>query len=63
MKTITNITLVLAAVSLALGVVSRVTMQPIPILPGGLEASALLALANTLLLGAVVAILMQMAKK
>jgi hypothetical protein len=63
MKTVANIAIVLAVVSLVLGVVSRATMNPIPVFPGGLQAQALLMLANTFLLAAIVAILMQMAKK
>jgi hypothetical protein len=63
MKALANIALVLAVVSLVLGIVSRATMNPIPVFPGGLEAKALLMLANTFLLAAAVAILMQMSKK
>ena len=63
MKALASIALVLAVVSVVLGIVSRATMSPIPIFPGGLEAGALLTLANTFLLAAAVAILMQMSKK
>ena len=63
MKMIANLALTVAAVSFVLAIVSRMTMKMIPLAPGGLEAQALLAFANTCLLTAVVALLMQLTKK
>ena len=63
MKMIVNVVLAVGAVSFILAIVSRMTMKMIPIIPGGLEAQALLAFTNTCLLTAVVALLMQLTKK
>jgi len=58
MKALVNIALVLAAVSFILGVISRLTVTPIPIVPkGGMEAQAFLQFTNTCLLAAIALIL------
>ncbi len=63
MKMIANVALIAGAVSFILAVVSRMTVKLIPIMPGGLEAQALLAFTNTCLLTAAVVLLMQLTKK
>jgi len=53
MKTLANLALLLAALSFVVGVISKITLKPVPILPGGLEAEALLIFTNTCILFAV----------
>ena len=62
MKTVINVALLLAAVTFILGVISRYTMKPLPLAPGGLEAKALLGLTAVCLLVAVVFLLKLLAK-
>ena len=63
MKAIVNIALVGAAISLILGIISRATITPIPVVPGtGIEARSLLAFTDTCLLIAITFILLQIAK-
>lgn len=63
MKGIINIALVAAAISLILGIISRLTMTPIPIAPGGgIEAQVFLAFTDTCLLIAIALTLLQIAK-
>ncbi len=51
MKAIANAVLLLAVVSLILGIISRFIMTPIPIIPGGgAEANIFLQFSNTCLL-------------
>ena len=54
MKSLSNAIIVVAVIAFIAGIISRVTMQPLPIIPGGLEAQALLAFTNTCLLIAIV---------
>jgi hypothetical protein len=64
MKAIVNISLVVAAISLILGVVSRLTLTPLPLAPGrGIEAQAFLAFTNTCLLIAITLTVLDIAKK
>ena len=54
MKAIINMALVVAAVSLVLGIYSRLTLNPLPFAPGkGIEAQAFLSFTNTCLLIAI----------
>jgi hypothetical protein len=54
MKAIVNISLVAAAISLILGIISRLTITPVPLAPGkGIEAQAFLQFTNTCLLIAI----------
>jgi len=62
MRIIAYIGLVCALLALVVGVVSRVTMTPINLLPGGLEAESFLAFTNTCLLVAVVFLLLERKK-
>jgi hypothetical protein len=58
MKAIANAVLLLAVVSLILGIISRFIMIPIPIAPGGgVEASVFLQFANVCLLLAIALLL------
>jgi len=59
MKKAANIALVLAGISLVVGVVSRLMVMPIP--PGmhGLEAGAFLGFTNTCLLAAIAFLLLE----
>lgn len=59
MKTITNIALVIAAASFITAIISRFTLTPVAIVPGGIEARALLIFTNTCLLIAITFILLQ----
>lgn len=63
MKAVANVVMIIGIVSLIAAVVSRVTMTPIAIVPGGLEASALLAFTNTCLLISMVLMLGEAGKK
>ena len=60
MKTVKLIIIIAGALSLILAVISRITFQPLAILPGGLDASSFLGFANTCFL---VAILLTLEKK
>ncbi|MBU1726295.1 MAG: hypothetical protein KJ880_01510 [Candidatus Omnitrophica bacterium] len=62
MKTYASIVLIIATTSFILAIISRIMMVPLPIVPGGLEAQALLAFTNTCLLLAAVMILLQILK-
>jgi len=63
MKAIVNIALVVAFVSLVVGIISRLTVTPIPLAPGkGIEARAFLAFTNTCLLIAITLTLLKIAK-
>jgi len=62
MKSIAYIAIVVAAISLVAGIISRVTFTPIAAVPGGLEAEALLAFTNTCLLTAITFILLEILK-
>jgi hypothetical protein len=57
MKAIINIALVVAAVSLILGIISRFTAIPVHIGKTGIEAQAFLQFTNTCLLVAIALIL------
>ena len=64
MKIIVNIALVAAAVSLVVGIISRLTLNPMPIAPGtGIEAQAFLSFTNTCLLIVITLTLLEIAKK
>jgi len=60
MKAIAYIAMVVAAISLIAGIISRLTLTPVAIVRGGLEAQALLAFTNTCLLIAITFILLKM---
>lgn len=51
MKAIANIFLIIAGISLVIGIISRVTLKPLG--PGGIEAQAFLQFANTCLLAVI----------
>ena len=60
MKKTAYVTLALALISLVLGIVSRVTLIPIPLVPGsGLEASAFLRFTDTCLLLTIILVLLE----
>lgn len=62
MKNIANIAIGVAVISLIASILSRLAMKPLAIIPGGLEAQALLAFTNTCLLFAVTVILLEIQK-
>ncbi len=63
MKTIINLTLIVAVVSLAVGMVSRFFIVPVPIVDGlRIEAHSFLAFTNTCLLMAIALMLLQLVK-
>lgn len=63
MKAIVKIALVVALISLVVGIISRLTLVPVPITPGrGIEAQAFLAFTNTCLLIAIAFMLLQLLK-
>ena len=62
MKTIAYVAVVVAGISLITGIISRWTLTPITLVPGGLEAQAFLTFANTCLLIAITFILLDMLK-
>lgn len=51
MKGLANVLLVIAALSVAVGIISRLSLQPLPM--GGIEAEACLQFAQTLLLAVI----------
>ena len=60
MKKAAYITLTLALISLILGIISRVTLIPIPLVAGsGLQANAFLRFTDTCLLFTVILILLE----
>ena len=60
MKTAVNIALIVAAISLIIGIITRITFKTVG--PMGLEAPAFLKFANTCLLIAITGILLQRKK-
>lgn len=62
MKAIAYIAIVIAAISLIVGIISRLTLAPVAMVRGGLEAQALLAFTNTCLLIAITFILLEILK-
>ena len=62
MKTIANIAIVVGVISLVVGIISRITLTPVSLVPGGLEAQAILAFTNTCFLVAITFILLQILK-
>lgn len=62
MKAIAYIAMVIAAISLIVGIISRFTLVPVAMVRGGLEAQALLAFTNTCLLIAITFILLEILK-
>ena len=62
MKAIANVVIVVAVLTFIVAIISRFTMTPLGVVPGGLEAEALLSFTNTCLLIAVVLLLHNMAK-
>ena len=63
MKNIASIAILVAAISLTIGLISRLFVLPMPITPGkGVEAHAFLEFANTCLLISIALTLLQIAK-
>ena len=62
MKVIAYVAIVIAAISLIAGIISRWTLTPIVLVPGGLEAQALLTFSNTCLLIGITFILLEILK-
>jgi len=60
MRKVANIVLVIGLISLILGIISRMTLIPIPIVPGsGIEANVFLRFTNTCLLLTIALILLE----
>ena len=57
MKGLVNVALLAAALSFIVGIISKVTLTPVPILRRGIEAEPLLIFTNTCLLLAIIFIL------
>lgn len=62
MKGMVNVVLFVAGVSLLMGIISRVTLRPVPIANTGIEAEAFLNFTNTCLFMAIVLLLQQLVK-
>lgn len=60
MKMITYVAIVVAAISLIVGIISRITLKPVG--PMGIEAEALLQFTNTCLLVAITFAVLQLLK-
>ena len=58
MKAIANIAVVVAVISLVIGIISKLVLKPIALF-GGLDASAFLTFTNTCFLLAIVLILLE----
>ncbi len=63
MRKIAALALVIAALSFVLAVISRITGQPIIVMPSGVQAVTFLNFANTCLLAAIAFILLELARK
>ncbi len=63
MKAIATVIMIIGIVSLIAALVSRITMIPIIVVPGDLEAGALLSFANTCFLISIIIILGEISKK
>lgn len=63
MKAAANVILGIGLISLVVAIISRITMMPVPVVAGGLEASAILQFANTCFLVTIVLMLGEMVKK
>ncbi|MDD2689905.1 MAG: hypothetical protein PHT41_07140 [Candidatus Omnitrophica bacterium] len=63
MKVIAHITIALGILLLFIGVTSRVTFYPVPMIKGGLTGQALFITANTCFLLSIIFILLEMLKK
>ena len=63
MKKAVNVFVVIAFISFIVAIISRLTMTPLPVVRGGLEAGALLNFTNTCLLIAITLMLMSKCKK
>ncbi|MFH1640374.1 MAG: hypothetical protein ABIA66_00250 [Candidatus Omnitrophota bacterium] len=63
MKKISIAVIVVGVLSILGGILSRITMQPLPLAPGGVEASVLLKLASTCFLLAIALLLVQSVKE
>lgn len=63
MRKLATLALVIAAISFVLAVISRVTGQPILIMPRGVQTTTFLDFTNTCLLVAITFILFELAKK
>ena len=63
MKKLASTIIVVGVVSLALGVISRLSMRPLPIARGGIEASVLMDFTDTCLLLAIALLLIPSAKE
>jgi len=57
-----GIALLVAGVSLVLGLIGRYSMQPMPFAPGGIMPGTFLTFANTCLLAAIALILLDIAQ-
>ena len=57
MKMIVNVVILAGVLAFVVAIISRMTMTPLTIVPGGLEAEAILSFANTCLLIAAVLLL------
>jgi len=62
MRTIANLALIAAAVSFMVGLISKIRLTPVHILPAGIEARALLIFTNTCLLVAIIFLLLDTLK-
>ena len=63
MRKIAALALVIAALSFVLAVISRITGQPIIVMPEGVQPLTFLNFANTCLLAAIAFILLELARK
>jgi hypothetical protein len=63
MKSVWGLAIILGFISLIVGMISRITMRPLAIVPGGgLEAEVLLTFTNTCFLIAITFILLEQLK-
>ncbi len=63
MRKVGALALVVAGISFILAVISRMTGQPIVLLPSGVQATTFLDFTNTCLLAAIAFILLELARK
>jgi hypothetical protein len=62
MRVIAILSLIVAGISLVLGLISRIILTPIKVLPGGVQAATFLSVAEIFLLAAIVFILLELVK-
>ena len=62
MRNIANVSIAAGGIILIVAIISRFTMTPVTIIPGGLQAQALVTISNTCFLIAITILLLELSK-